>query len=230
MMAHGVPRGFILGPALFNIYINDLPHILNSCSLESYVDYSKLYLSFSVKDAEDAAARLTADLQRIAAWCCSHSLLINPDTTKLLLFGTRPMLNKVPDSFHVTLLGKENSTVPSARDLGVILDTFLTYDEHITSVVSKCIASLCQINRVKHILDKQSLITVINALVFSRLYYCSFVWSNTSKNIVKLQNVPNFAARIITDTRKYDHKTPAIRQLNWLPVLHVTAKRYFNDF
>ena len=117
--------------------------------MESYVDYSKPYLSFSVKDAEDAAARLDADLQRIAAWCCSHSLLINPDTTKLLLFGTRQMLNKVPDSFHVTLLGKENSTVPSARDLGVILDTFLTYDEHITSVVSKCIASLCQINRVK---------------------------------------------------------------------------------
>ena len=66
-----------------------------------------------------------------------------------------------------------------ARDLGVILDTFLTYDEYITSVVSKCIASLYQINRVKHILDKQSLITVIIALVFSRLYYCSSVWSNT---------------------------------------------------
>ena len=217
MMAHGVPRGFILGPALFNIYINDLPHISNSCSLESYVDYSKLYLSFSVKDAEDAAARLTADLQRIAAWCCSHSLLINPDTTKLLLLGTRQMLTKVQDSFPVTLLGKEISTVPSTRDLGVILDTFFTYDEHIISVVSKCISSLC-------------LITVINALVFSRLYYCSFVWSNTSKNIVKLQNVQNFAARIITDTRKYDHKTPAIRQLNWLPVLHVTAKRCCNDF
>ena len=149
MLAHGVPQCSILGPALFNIYINDLPYISNSCSLESYVDDSKLYLSFSVKDAEDAAARLTADLERIAAWCCSHSLLINPDKTKPLLLGTRQMLNEVDDSFHVTLLGKEISPVPSARDLGVILDTFLTYDEHITSVVSKCIASLCQINRVK---------------------------------------------------------------------------------
>ena len=107
----------------------------------------------------------------------------------------------------------------------------LTYDEYITSVVSKCIASLCQINRVKHILDKQSLITVIDGLVSSRLYYRSSVWSNTSKkNIVKLQNVQNFASRIITNTNKYDHKTPAIKQLNWLPcVLHVTAKSCFND-
>ena len=63
------------------------------------------------------------------------------------------MLTKVQDSFPVTLLGKEISTVPSTRDLGVILDTFFTYDEHIISVVSKCIASLWQINRVKHILE-----------------------------------------------------------------------------
>ena len=141
----------------------------------------------------------------------------NPDKTKLLLFGTRLMPNKIPDSFHVTLLGKEISPVPLARDLGV--EICLTYDEHSTSVVSKCIASLCQINCVKHILDKQTLITVINAFFSSRLYYRSSAWSNTSKkNNVKLQNVQNFATRIITDTRKYDHITPAIRQLNWLPV------------
>ena len=100
-----------------------------------------------------------------------------------------------------------------------MVEIFLSYDEHITLVVSKCIASFCQINRVKHILDKQSLITVINALVFSRFYYCSSVSSNTSKNnIVKLWNVQNFDARIITYTRKFDHITPAIKQLNCLPV------------
>ena len=122
--------------------------------MESYVDDSKLCLSFLVKDAEDASARLTVDLWRITAWCCSYCLLINPNRNKVLLLGTRQMLNKVPDSYHVILLGKETAPVLSARVLGVILDTFLTYDEHITSVVSKCISSLCQINRVRHILDK----------------------------------------------------------------------------
>ena len=52
--------------------------------------------------------------------------------------------------------------------------------------------SLCQINRVERVLDQKTLIIVINALVFSRMYYCSCVWANTSKkNIAKLQNVQN---------------------------------------
>ena len=45
------------------------------------------------------------------------------------------------------------------------------------------------------------------------------MWANTcKKNIAKLQTVHNFAARIVTGTRKYDHITPVLQQLKWLPV------------
>ena len=78
---------------------------------------------------------------------------------------------------------------------------------------------LIQIKRIKHLLDKDTLLLIINSLVFSRLFYCSSVWSNTSAtNIHKLQLVQNFAARIILGLRKYDHISAGLRSLRWLNV------------
>ena len=60
---------------------------------------------------------------------------------------------------------------------------------------------------------------VILSLVFSKMFYCSTVWSSTSStNINKLQLIQNFACRIITGSRKHEHVTPLLHQLNWLSV------------
>jgi len=56
-------------------------------------------------------------------------------------------------------------------------------------------------------------------LVFSELFHCSSVWSNTSQcNIAKLQAVKYFASRIVSASKKYHHVTSFLRQLKWLPV------------
>ena len=83
--------------------------------------------------------------------------------------------------FHLSLLGKDISPLQLARDLGVILDPNLTFDDHITTTVSECIARLAQINRFKHCFVKNTLLTEIHVLVFSKMYYCSSVWANISK-------------------------------------------------
>ena len=63
------------------------------------------------------------------------------------------------------------------------------------------------------------MVLIITSLVFSKMLYCSTVWSNTSsKNIQKLQLIQNFACKIICGARKYDHVTPLLDELNWLPV------------
>ena len=214
-VACSVPQGSILGPALFNIYINDLPAVPKLCSLKNYVHDLQLYLSFPVQETDMSVEHLSEDLQRIAAWCCTHSLLINPDKTKLLLLGTPQMLARVPKGFGVTLLSKEILPSCSAKDFGVIVDSHLSFDEHVTEVVSKCIGSLCQINRVKHLFHRSTLITIINSLVFSKLFYCSSMWaSTTKKNIARLQKVQNFAARIVTGAWRYDHITPTLKELH----------------
>ena len=183
---NGSTHKLILGPALFNLYINDLPAIPKSGSLESFVDDSKLYLSFPVKDATTVVQLINEDLAKIATWCCYNGLLINPDKTKLLVMGNRQMLLRLLKDFHVTLLSKEVTPSNSARDLGIQMDATLSFDEHITNTVSYCFASLCQINRIKHLFDSKSLENIIYALVFIQLFYCSPVWSSTLK-----KNSPN---------------------------------------
>ena len=67
-----------------------------------------------------------------------------------------------------------------AKDLGLIIDSSLSCTEHVTKTVSDCMHRLISINRIKH-LDRKTLLLLINAFVFSKLFYCSIVWSNTSK-------------------------------------------------
>ena len=216
---YGVPQGSILGPLLFRIYVNDLPEAPRNCSTECYVDDTKLFVSFHSQDTGRIVEEINEDLVSVRNWCFRNRLLLNPDKTKLIVFGSRQMSLKLHD-FRLSLLGKDISPVQSAKDLGVILDSNLTFDDHIKTTVSECIAHLAQISRVKHCLDRTSLLTVINALVFSKLYYCSNVWANTTeKNIRKLQAVQNYTyCQIVSGVRKYDHVTPHLKSLSWLPV------------
>ena len=60
----GVLQVSILGPALFDVYINDLPAIPDYCSLESYVDDSKLHRTFPVKAIDTPTQQITEDLKK----------------------------------------------------------------------------------------------------------------------------------------------------------------------
>jgi hypothetical protein len=154
---------------------------------------------------------MNEDLVNVRNWCFGNYLLMNATETKLMLFGSRKMLPKMED-FSVSVLGENIVPVDTVNGLSMNLDSHLTYDEHVIKTGSKCKSYLAQINRVKHVFDDKSLLTIINALVFSKLYYCSNVWGNTSqKNIQKLQAVQNFACRIVCGARKYDHITSLLK-------------------
>ena len=195
-LASGIPQGSILGPLLFTIYVNDLPTVPKNCSSDCYVD-TKLYMSFGVHDCKNAVAAMNEDLLRFRDWCFDNRLLINPDKTKVIIYGSRQMTEGLPH-FHLSLLGKELVLTQSVKDLGVTFDKNLTFNNHVVNTVSSSMSALGQISCVKHVLKEDLRITIINALVFSKLYYCSSVWSNTTDtNIRKLQSVQNFAARIV---------------------------------
>ena len=122
------------------------------------------------------------------------------------------MKERLPQ-FHLSLLGKELAPTQSVKDLGVIFDKNLTFNSHIVNTVSPCISALRQINCVKQYVFKKDLrITIINASVFSKLFYLSSVWSNTTDtNFRKLQGVQNSAAHTVNNTKKYNHVSPVLK-------------------
>ena len=128
------------------------------------------------------------------------------------------MIAKIPN-FNLSLLGKDLVPTRCARDLGMIFDDQLSFNDHTVKTMSSYMSSLAQINRAKHAFDKKLLIIIIKGLVFSKMFYCSSVWSNTSvTNINKLQVIQNFAPHIVPRLRKFDHITPILKQLCWMPV------------
>ena len=177
-----MPQGSILGPMLFNLYINDLPSAVKSNCTDSYVDDTKIYCSFSAKNMNSCLVKMTEDLRLIAGWCCSHQLLINPSKTKLIFFGTRQLLSKVSD-IRVPFLDRELTPVSSVKDLGITLDSYLNFTDHVNTLTSSLLSMLCQISRVRHLFTKPVLSTILNSLIFSKLFYCSTVWAGTSKQI-----------------------------------------------
>ena len=59
-----------------------------------------------------------------------------------------------------------------------------TYNDHVAKTTSNRLFKLIQISRMKHLLDRKSLILLMNAFGFSKLFYCSTVKANTSQGNV----------------------------------------------
>ena len=85
------------------------------------------------KEIEGGLEDLKADLLRVASWCCSNRLLINPDKTKFCVFGSSKMLGQVTIP-PLTFMGKDLHVVDSVKDLGVILDKRLSFNEHVDTL------------------------------------------------------------------------------------------------
>ena len=103
-------------------------------------------MSFQPHDSGNIVAAWNEDLVSIRSWSFENGLLLNPDKTKLIVYGSRQMTAKIPE-FCLTLLGKELEPSEIIKDLGVIFDNNLTFNEHIIKTVSSCMSALGRISR-----------------------------------------------------------------------------------
>ena len=89
----GVAQGSILGPLLFIIYMNDLPNVLESCSVTLYADDTVLY--FSSKRISEIETKMNSDLRQVCDWLKLNQLTLNIKKSQFMLIGSNSRLRRI---------------------------------------------------------------------------------------------------------------------------------------
>jgi len=219
----GVPQGSVLGPQIFIMYTRPIGVIArkHGVKFHLYADDTQLYATFDVNDE----ASLTSSLQtleyciaEIRSWMAKNMLKLNDDKSDVLYVASPHYLKSInTQGIHIgEICIKPNNKV---KNLGVIFDQCLRMEDHVTTVCRAAYFHLKNIRSLKPYLTHKALLTVTHAFITSRIDYCnSLLYGVSDYNINRLQRIQNCAARIITNTKKYDHITPVLRNLHWLPV------------
>ena len=129
----GVPQGSILGPLFFFVYINDLTENL-ICNVKLFADDTSLFTI--VRDPVSAAMDLNHGLNLISRWADKWKMSFNPDPTKQaveLIFSRK----KKPHNHPLILFNDTPiSKTEEHKHQGLILDSKLSFNSHIKSVIS----------------------------------------------------------------------------------------------
>ena len=135
----GVPQGSVLGPLLFLIFVNHLPHYIKSkCKI--FADDLKIYMEIGRGSHEEMSSDLFAcqsDIDKLSCVSSSWGLLLNVDKCVTIRFQRGIVGWEGVTSSDYFLYRQVIQRVSSHRDLGIIIDNQLKFHEHIRSIVSK---------------------------------------------------------------------------------------------
>jgi hypothetical protein len=136
----GVPHGSHLGPLFFIADIDDVLDIFENVRILVYADDLKLYMRVSTDDCR----LFQQDLDRIQGWYCEKKYDLNAGKCKSISFsrGSKPVI------FHYVIVDSDLERVDVINDLGVLVDSRITFVDHVESIVSKSARMLGFINRI----------------------------------------------------------------------------------
>ena len=120
---HGVPQGSILGPLLFNVFINDLKFFTKDVSLRLYADDTTEYCANQCPVSLQVIVQSNLDI--LISWFKSNYLRVNDTKTKVLPLGREP----VPFQLFTERNGPSLSIVNNLKLLGLTIDSNLTFKQ-----------------------------------------------------------------------------------------------------
>jgi hypothetical protein len=219
LLEFGVPQGSVLGPLIYSLYTTPLHSIISKypgIRCHFYADDTQIYISFSPEHASSAMSIIESCIKDVFSWLVANKLSANPNKTEYLLFNSK---NLNPQVININLDSSIISPSYSAKNLGVLFQSDMSLDNHISSIIKSCFVQLRDFRRIRPLISKTAAITLANSLIHSRLDYCnSLLYGLPNYSIHRLQKVQNTAARIVTRSIRSSHITPILKSLHWLPI------------
>ena len=162
-------------------------------------------------------SRLEACVKDVSDWMSSNKLKFNSDKTKLLLIASR--FRPRPHFPPLNICGDQIRASVSARNIGVIFDSYKNFECQVSSVCKASFFHIRNVSRIRKYLSVESTKILVHAFVTCRLDNGNALLYGLPKYLIeRLQAVMNCAARLILRKQKYDHVTPLLIELHWLPV------------
>ena len=187
-----VPQGSILGPLLFNIFMNDLFLFIEKCNLYNYADDN--LLDSSSENLSELLINLKVGGRNAIDWFIKNGMQANPNKLHFMLLFPTPIEKQMRDLYNgISLESEADTTV-----LGVTIDDQLNFSNHISACCSTAARQLNALARIVKYIDIGSPKTIYNSFILSNFNYCPLVWHFCGKtNNDKLEKIPERALRIL---------------------------------
>ena len=150
-------------------------------------------------------------------WMLCNDLKLNDDKTELVVLHAK---HRPPPSLGtVQVASAPVLASPFAKNIGVYMDGMLTLHKQITETCKSAFYSIRNISKIRKSLNLDTAKILVHAFVTSKLDHCnSLLYGPPKYEIQRLQHALNSATRLITLSHKFDHITPLLMSLHWLPI------------